>query len=66
MKMAMLLVSVEEKLLSKDINVSLEDITNRVYALVENGTLTGYGDIKNWRHSEIYLSDDGSVREDIG
>lgn len=59
LKVAKIIADVEDLIAAKMAPLSrdaiLMQIATQIGDLVENGDLIGYGNLKNWRHSEITL-----------
>lgn len=54
-KTAMIIVKSQENLQASKVEVSHDDIAERIYVLASQGRLEGQGDLTLWRHSEVRL-----------
>jgi len=54
-KMAMVVGTVHKECEAKGLEISVEDIADRIIALEEAGMIACQGDLANWRRSEVRL-----------
>jgi hypothetical protein len=53
LKVAMVIVIVDDRLVEAGYGSDIERIGSRIEAMAEQGRIRGFGILQNWRHSEV-------------